>query len=43
MAINNQYNEYFMQSGDKNYIELEINSVLKELDSNRILSEEDRT
>ena len=42
MEINNQYNEYLMQSDDKNYIELEISDVLKELDSNRILSEEDR-
>lgn len=31
-----------MQSDDKNYIELEISGVLRELDSNRILSEEDR-
>jgi hypothetical protein len=42
MGVNNQYNEYLMQSDGNNYIAAEIKNVLLELDSNRILSRDDR-
>ncbi len=42
MAINNRYNEYFMETKGENNIELEIKNVLDRLDSNQILSPEER-
>jgi len=42
MAINHRNNEHFMETKGKNNIEIEIKNVLDKLDSNQILSPEER-